>query len=110
MPSKIVVVGVTSLYMAVGVEEFPLQYAPSSPPAWMRSTVAGSAGHIASALAALGDDVELCTVTGADATGDIIRAHQRDRGMLGEGEIEGAASSLGVVLVAKDGSRMGYPY
>jgi len=110
MPSKIVVAGVTSLYTAVGVGEFPLRYSPSSAPAWMRSEVAGAAGHIASALAALGDEVELCTVTGADLAGDLIRAHLRDHGLLGEGVIEGAASSLGVVLVAQDGSRMGYPY
>lgn len=110
MSSKIVVAGVTSLYTAVGVGEFPLGYSPSSPPAWMRSEVAGTAGHVASALAALGDEVELCTVTGPDLAGDVIRAYLRDHGLLGEGVIEGAASSLGVVLVAQDGSRMGYPY
>src|ERR1700690_742180 len=110
MPSKIVVAGVTSLYMAVGVEGFPLQYSPTASPAWMRSGVTGAAGHIAQALTALGDDVQLCTVIGDDMAGNVIQAHLRDRGLLGEGVIGSAASSLGVVLVAQDGSRMGYPY
>jgi sugar/nucleoside kinase (ribokinase family) len=110
MSSKIVVAGVTSLYTAVGIGEFPVRYEPTSSPAWIRTGVGGAGGHIASALAALGDDVELCTVTGDDLAGDAIRAHLRDNGLLGDGVIEGAASSLGVVLVAQDGSRMGYPY
>jgi acarbose 7IV-phosphotransferase len=110
MSSKIVVAGVTSLYMSVGVGEFPLRYSPSVAPEWMRSGVTGAAGHIAQTLAALGDDVRLCTVAGDDIAGDAIRAHLRDGGLLGEGLVQGAASSLGVVLVAPDGSRMGYPY
>lgn len=109
MAAKIVVAGVTSLYMAVGVEKFPLEYSSTSAPAWMHSAVAGAGGHIASALAALGDDVRLCTVTGDDVAGEVIRAQLRQRGLLGEGVLDGAASSLGVVLVAQDGSRMGYP-
>jgi acarbose 7IV-phosphotransferase len=110
MPSKIVVAGVTSLYMAVGVGDFPLRFSPSASPAWMRTGVTGAGGHIAQSLAALGDDVRLCTVTGKDLAGDAVCAHLRECGLLGEGVIEGAASSLGVVLVAQDGSRMGYPY
>lgn len=110
MSGKIVVAGVSSLYLAAGVSEFPLRYEPASSPAWMRAGVAGSGTHIASALAALGDDVRLCTVVGHDMAGTVIRAQLRDHGLLGEGVLDGAASSLGVVLVAPDGSRMGYPY
>lgn len=110
MPSKIVVAGVTSLYMAVGVDGFPLRYAPTGKAAWMRSGVTGAAGHIAQTMAALGNDVELCTVAGHDLAGNAIRAHLDDHGLLGDGVTENAASSLGVVLVAPDGRRMGYPY
>lgn len=110
MPSKIVVVGVTSLYMAVGVEEFPLSYEPTRKPRWMRSGVTGSAGHIANVLHTLGNDVRLCTFAGNDAAGLTIRNDLQDRRLLGRGVVDGGATSLGVVLVAPDGSRMGFPY
>ena len=49
--ARIVVVGVASLYISAGVaEDFPLEYAPSSVPDWMRAGVAGSAAHIAKVL------------------------------------------------------------
>ncbi len=107
---KIVVVGVTSLYMSVGVEEFPLSYAPVRTPVWMRADVAGSAGHIAKVLRALGNEVRLCTLAGTDPIGLAIRADLRHQGLLGQGVVDGGACSLGVVLVAPDGRRMGLPY
>jgi sugar/nucleoside kinase (ribokinase family) len=110
MPSKIVVAGVTSLYMSVGVEEFPLDYAPSRKPAWMRADVAGAAGHIAKVLHTLGDEVRLCTMTGSDPVSLAVRTDLGRRGLLGPGVVDGGACSLGVVLVAPDGRRMGFPY
>jgi sugar/nucleoside kinase (ribokinase family) len=110
MASKIVVAGVTSLYMSVGVDEFPLEFAPSSTPAWMRAGVTGSAGHIAQILGRLGDEVRLCTLAGTDPAGLAIRADLHARGLSGEGLVDGGVSSLGVVLVAADGRRMGFPY
>jgi sugar/nucleoside kinase (ribokinase family) len=108
--AKIVVVGVASLYLSAGVREFPLEYEPSSMPAWMRAGVAGSAAHIAKVLSALGDDVRLCTLAGTDPAGLAIRADLKASGLLGPGVVDAGATSLGVVLVAPDGSRMGYPY
>lgn len=110
MPSKIVVAGVTSLYMAVGVEEFPLAYEPTRRPTWMRSGVTGSAGHIAKVLGALGNDVKLCTLAGKDPAGLAIMNELREHRLFGQGVIDGGATSLGVVLVAPDGRRMGFPY
>lgn len=110
MASKIVVAGVTSLYMSVGVEEFPLDYTPSATPAWMRAGVTGSAGHIAQILGTLGDEVRLCTLAGTDPVGLAIRADLRASGLTGPGVVDAGASSLGVVLVAADGRRMGFPY
>lgn len=110
MASKIVVAGVTSLYMSVGIEEFPLDYAPAGAPAWMRTGVTGSAGHIAQILRTLDDEVRLCTLVGSDPPGLAIRADLRARGLLGQGVIDNGASSMGVVLVAADGRRMGFPY
>ncbi len=110
MPSKIVVAGVTSLYVSVGVGEFPLEYEPTRTPAWMRSGVSGSAGHIAQILRTLGDEVKLCTLAGTDPAGLAIRASLRTDGLLSQGVVDGGASSLGVVLVAPDGRRTGFPY
>jgi sugar/nucleoside kinase (ribokinase family) len=110
MPSKFVVVGVTSLYMSVGVEEFPLRYAPTSKPVWMRAGVTGSAGHIAKILRALGDEIRLCTLASHDPVGQMVRADLSSQGLLGRGVLDRGSCSLGVVLVAPDGSRMGFPY
>jgi sugar/nucleoside kinase (ribokinase family) len=108
--ARIVVVGVASLYVAAGVGEFPLEYATHAVPDWMRAGVTGSAVHIAKVLRALGDDVRLCTLAGMDPAGLAIRADLRASGLMGPGVVDAGATSLGVVLVAPDGSGMGFPY
>lgn len=110
MGSKIVVAGVTSLYMALPVEGFPLPYTPTRFPEWLRAEVSGAACHIADTLRTLGDDVRLCTFAGRDAAGTAIRASLRERRLLGPGVVDVPESSLGVVLVAPDGRRRGHPY
>ena len=110
MPSRIVVVGVASLYMSVGVPGFPVEHVPSATPDWLRSGVTGSAAHIAKVLTTLGDEVRLCTLAGIDPAGLAIRADLRAAGLSGEGVVDAGVTSLGVVLVSPDGSRMGYPY
>lgn len=110
MTSKIVVVGVTSLYMSLSVDEFPIRYQPSRSPNWLRAGTAGAGCHIAKILRALGNEVSLCTVIGRDRPGNLIHAELLAAGLLGPGVVEVEASSLGVVLVAPDGRRMGQPY
>jgi sugar/nucleoside kinase (ribokinase family) len=110
MGSKIVVAGVTSLYMALPVEGFPVPYASARFPEWIRAEVSGAGCHIADTLRNLGDDVRLCTFVGNDAPGEAIRASLRTRGLLGSGVVAVEESSLGVVLVAPDGRRSGNPY
>ena len=108
--ARIVVVGVASLYIAAGVSEFPVEHAPDQAPDWMRAGVVGAGAHIAKVLSALGDDVRLCTLAGTDPAGLAIRADLRASGLLGPGVVDAGATSLGVVLVAPDGSRLGLPY
>lgn len=110
MTPKIVVAGAVSYYLSVGVPGFPLQYVSKSTPRWMAAGVSGAAGHIARVLRTLGDDVHLCTVVGRDVLGMEIRAELEQGGLYGPGVIEGPASSMGVALVAPDGSRMGLPH
>lgn len=110
MSSRLMVVGVTSLYMSVGVPEFPLRYTPTMTPLWMRAGVSGSAGHMAKIMRALGDEVSLCTLATHDPVGQAIRADLASHGLLGRGVVDGGDCSLGIVLVAPDGSRMGLPY
>ena len=110
MPSKIVVTGVASLYMAMSVDEPPLPYKPACSPSWLRAGAAGAGYHIAKILRELGDEVSLCTVVGLDLPGSLIRAELLSAGLLGPGTINARASSLGVVLVAPDGRRMGHPH
>lgn len=110
MAPRIVVAGVASLYTSVGVEEFPLQFAPTRNPAWMRTGVTGAGGHIAHILRHLGDEVRLCTLAGTDPAGLAIRNELRARELLGSGVLDLGVSSFGVVLVAPGGRRMGFPY
>jgi sugar/nucleoside kinase (ribokinase family) len=110
VPSRVVVVGVASLYMSVGVPGFPVEHEPATRPAWLHSGVTGAAAHIAKILTTLGDEVRLCTLVGVDPAGLAIRADLSAAGLSGEGIIDAGATSLGVVLVSPDGSRMGYPY
>lgn len=125
MASRVVVVGVTSLYMAVGVDEFPLRFSSRGTPAWLRSGVTGSAAHVARILRTLGDEVRLCTLAGTDPAGLAIRAELAAAGLSGGGVgsgrtggtadgdgcvVDAGATSLGVVLVAPDGRHMGFPY
>ncbi len=110
MGSKIVVAGVTSLYMAMPVEEFPIPYASVRFPEWLHAEVSGAGCHIAHILRKLGDDVRLCTFIGNDIPGEAIRASLRTRGLLGPGVVMAEESSLGVVLVGPEGRRSGHPY
>jgi sugar/nucleoside kinase (ribokinase family) len=96
--------------MAAGVGEFPLEHTPGAAPDWMHAGVAGSAAHIAKVLSALGDDVRLCTLAGTDPAGLTVRADLRASGLSCEGVIDAGATSLGVALIAPDGTRMGLPY
>ncbi|WP_433516288.1 carbohydrate kinase family protein [Nonomuraea sp. CA-143628] len=110
MGSKIVVAGVSSLYMAMPVEEFPIPYASLRFPGWMRAEVSGAGCHIADTLRTLGDEARLCTFVGEDVAGEAINASLHARGLLGPGVVKVACSSFGVVLVAPDGRRSGHPY
>jgi sugar/nucleoside kinase (ribokinase family) len=110
MSSTIVVAGVTSLYMAMPVAEFPLPYEAQRFPEWMRAEVSGAACHIASTLHTLGDEARLCTLVGQDLAGEAIDTALRARGLRGPGVVTAPRSSLGVVLVASDGRRSGHPY
>ncbi|MFC4529307.1 carbohydrate kinase family protein [Sphaerisporangium dianthi] len=110
MKPKIVVAGAVSFYLSVGVPEFPLRYASKCTPRWMAAGVSGAAGHIARVLSAFDDDVRLCTVVGRDAAGAQIRAELDREGLLGPGVVDGDGSSMGVALVAPDGSRLGLPH
>lgn len=110
MNQRIVVAGAVSLYMSVGIQEFPVRYTPTSSPRWLACGVSGAAGHIARILKTLGDDVRLCTVVGRDLAGAGIVAEFDREGLLGPGFVEGSESSSGVALVTPDGRRMGFPH
>ncbi|RBQ21313.1 carbohydrate kinase family protein [Spongiactinospora rosea] len=110
MPNRVVVAGVTSLYMAVPVAGFPIAYTPQRFPEWTRAEVSGAACHIADTMRTLGDETSLCTFVGTDIAGEAISASLRARDLHGDGVIPAPKSSLGVVLVAPDGRRSGRPY
>ncbi|MFC7329204.1 carbohydrate kinase family protein [Marinactinospora rubrisoli] len=106
--SKIVVAGVASLGVSVPTGGFPLTDGPTRFPDWMEVGVTGVGANVAQALRRLGDEVELCTIIGADLAGELVRTELRARGLLGMGAITGPGSSLAVSLVAEDGRRAGH--
>lgn len=108
--SRVVVVGVSSLYITLPVEQFPVPYEPTRQPPWMHVGVGGVGAHVARILGSLGDEVSLCTVVGDDAAGAAIRRELRRHGLDGPGVVTGPGSSLGVVLVDAAGRRAGRPY
>jgi sugar/nucleoside kinase (ribokinase family) len=110
MMPKVVVAGVASLYVPVGVPDFPLGYHPMVRARWMRAGVSGAGLHVARVLKALGDDTRFCTAVGRDAAGAAIRRELARLGLAGPGAVDAEESTLGVVLVAPDGRRMGLPY
>ncbi|MEV0082986.1 carbohydrate kinase family protein [Saccharopolyspora sp. NPDC050642] len=111
MASKIVVAGVASLAINVGVQD-PTRITKEGPwyPRWLESGVGGAGGHISTILSGLGDDVSLCTVVGGDRTGALIRRELDDRNLNGPEVVEGASSALAVVLVAPSGDRVVYSH
>ncbi|HEX5495906.1 MAG TPA: carbohydrate kinase family protein [Mycobacteriales bacterium] len=110
MQASVVVVGVTSLTVAIPVEGFPVEYQPESFPAWARAGLGGVGAQVSRILRTLGNQVSLCTVVGADTIGRTLRAELRACGLHGPGVLPAPESSLGVALVAPDGRRRGHPY
>jgi sugar/nucleoside kinase (ribokinase family) len=110
MASRVVVAGVSSLAVHLPVSGFPVTYEPVVSPPWVDTGPGGAGAQIATILRSLGDDVELCTVVGADPVGAILRGQLRSAGLDGPGVVEGPASSQCVILVAPDGRRMVYPH
>ncbi|MGI5145103.1 carbohydrate kinase family protein [Plantactinospora sp. CA-294935] len=110
MGSRIVVAGVASLAVHLAVDGFPVRYASVSTPAWVDAGLGGAGAQIAAVLRNLGDDVDLCSIVGADGAGGLVRTQLRAACLDGPGVIEGPGSSHSVVLVAPDGKRMVYPH
>jgi sugar/nucleoside kinase (ribokinase family) len=110
MSSRIVVVGVASLYLTMPVERFPIPYAPTGQPPWMRVGVGGVGSHVAQVLSGLGDQVSLCSVVGDDLAGLAIRHELARHGLDGPGVVTGPGSSMGLILVDPDGKRAGHPF
>ncbi|RKS79706.1 sugar/nucleoside kinase (ribokinase family) [Actinomadura pelletieri DSM 43383] len=110
MTVRTVVAGAASCYTTLRVDEFPLSYEPTAPPTWAHFSVSGAATHIARVQAGLGCDVRLCTVVGEDVAGQAIRSELCRGGLLGAGVVASESSSLGIVLVDRNGRRMGMPY
>lgn len=106
MGSRIVVAGMASLAINVGVQDLAVEPGASRwHPRWLEAGVGGAGGHIATILAGLGDEVRLCTVLGRDRFGELIRQDLRDKGLDGPGVLDGTASALAAVLVDPSGKR-----
>lgn len=101
--------GVTRMYVSVAVGAFPVPYEPTRTPDWTHGGIGGTGAHTARVLRSLGNAVDFCTVGGADLAGQLIWSGLRERGLLGPGAIVAPESSVGTVLIAPDGRRMGQP-
>jgi acarbose 7IV-phosphotransferase len=110
MDRAIVVAGVASMVVQVAVDEFPIQYTSVHAPEWVEIGAGGAGVNIATTLRALGNEVRLCTVVGADTVGDLLRRQLSALDLYSPHVMTGPGSSQTTVLVARDGRRIVYPY
>lgn len=71
---SMLVSGLVNVETSVRVRQFPIEYYPVDYPFFgIQSAVSGVACNVASALRALGDEVQLLSMTGEDLTGATVR-------------------------------------
>jgi acarbose 7IV-phosphotransferase len=105
--ARILVSGLINLETTLKISGFPLVYNPINYPFFgVGSSLAGVGLNISLALRALGDDVRLISIIGADAVGDLVRT-ALDHDGLGTSFVVGGASQTAqsVILYDPDGRR-----
>lgn len=79
---KIMVSGLINTETTVKVKKFPIEYFPIDYPFFgVNTRVSGVAYNLAKALKALGDDVRLVTMTGADFSADYVKSKIEEIGV-----------------------------
>lgn len=108
--SRILISGLVNTETTVQVRKFPIDYYPIDYPFFgVNTAVSGVAYNIAGALRALGDEVQLCSMTGQDFPAEYIRWELRALGV-GTEHIRAClqATPGSVVLYDPEGRRQIY--
>lgn len=80
--SNILVSGLLNIETTARIRSFPIPYYPIDYPFFgVNTDVAGVGYNLASALAALGDQVRLCSMLGDDLAGKMVRSRLTERGI-----------------------------
>ena len=105
--SRILVCGLVNMETTVSVDSFPIEYRPVDYRFFgVSSNPAGVGLNVSLALNTLGDEVVLCSFTGDDCAGDIIRAKLQSAGIDTSNILcKNKSTAQSVVLYDKEGRR-----
>ena len=105
--SNILVCGLVNMETTVSVESFPIEYRPVDYRFFgVASAPAGVGLNLSLALDTLGDNVRLCSMTGDDSSGNLIRSHLQSQGISTDNILSrNKATAQSVILYDKDGRR-----
>lgn len=107
---KILISGLINTETTVKVKKFPIDYFPIDYPFFgVNTRVSGVAYNIAKAIKALGDDVELVTMTGTDFSAEYVKNQIQEIG-ISTGNVKCTLKETpnSVVLYDNDGNRQIY--
>lgn len=107
---KILISGLINTETTVKVKKFPIEYFPIDYPFFgVNTRVSGVAYNIAKAIKALGDDVELVTMTGTDFSAEYVKNQIQEIGISTENvKCTLKETPNSVVLYDNDGNRQIY--
>ncbi len=105
--SKILVCGLVNLETTASVDSFPIEYRPVDYRFFgVSSNPAGVGLNISLAFNKLGDEVTLCSFTGEDCAGDLIRNYLEANGISSDYVLNrNKSTAQSVVLYDKEGRR-----
>lgn len=105
--SKILVCGLVNMETTVSVDSFPIEYRPVDYRFFgVASNPAGVGLNISLALNTLGDEVVLCSFTGDDCAGSIIKSHLEAQGISTDKILcKNKSTAQSVILYDKEGRR-----
>ena len=105
--SKILVCGLVNMETTASVDSFPIEYRPVDYRFFgVSSNPAGVGLNISLAFNTLGDEVSLCSFTGEDCAGDLIRNTLEDNGISTDFVLnESKSTAQSVILYDKEGRR-----
>lgn len=98
--SKIFIIGLTNVEVTCPINEFPIEYSPINFMEFgISSTVSGVGYNLTKAFKTLGDEVNLCTMVGLDANGQVITEEIEKLEIATDGVIKNLKESFASIIL-----------